>query len=81
VDNTHNNYVRTEGDNREKVRLYHRICATVYAGGKLVWFGSMVFEATSNNISVISWMQFYWWGKPEFPKKPPNCKFLTNLIT
>jgi hypothetical protein len=29
----------------------------------------MVFAATSNNISVISWMQFYWWGKPEFPEK------------
>jgi hypothetical protein len=24
--------------------------------------------------------QFYWWRKPEYPKKPPTCrKSLTNL--
>jgi hypothetical protein len=30
----------------------------------------MVFNATFNNISVtgISW-RFYWWRKPEYPKK------------
>jgi hypothetical protein len=25
----------------------------------------MVFSATFNNISVISWHQIYWWRKPE----------------
>jgi len=29
----------------------------------------MVFNATFNNISVISWPQFHWWRKPEYPKK------------
>jgi hypothetical protein len=32
----------------------------------------MVFNATFNNISVISWHrgdQFYWWGKLEYPHK------------
>jgi hypothetical protein len=29
------------------------------------WFGLMVFNATFNNISVISWRQVYWWRKPE----------------
>ena len=29
----------------------------------IVWF--MVFSATFNNISVILWLQFYWWRKPE----------------
>jgi len=24
----------------------------------------MVFSATFNNISVISWWSFYWWRKP-----------------
>ena len=29
----------------------------------------MVLNAIFNNISVISWCQFYWWRKPEDPKK------------
>jgi hypothetical protein len=29
----------------------------------------MVFNATFNNISVISWRQFYWRRKPEDPEK------------
>jgi len=29
----------------------------------------MVFNATLNNISVISGGQFYWWGKLEYPEK------------
>jgi len=30
----------------------------------------MVFKATFNNISVISWWSvFYWWMKPEYPEK------------
>jgi hypothetical protein len=28
-----------------------------------------VFNATFNNISVISWRQFYWRRKPEDPEK------------
>jgi ankyrin repeat protein len=26
----------------------------------------MVFNATFNNISVISWGQFYWWRKQDY---------------
>ena len=33
---------------------------------KLMW-GIVVLNATLNNISVISWSQFYWWWKPEKP--------------
>ena len=32
----------------------------------------MVFNATFNNISVISWQslsQFYWWEKPVYPEE------------
>jgi len=31
----------------------------------------MVFNATFNNISVISW-QFYWWRKQEYTEKTTN---------
>jgi len=42
----------------------------------------MVFNATFNNISVISWRSVYWWRKPEYPGKPPTCrKSLTQFIT
>ena len=34
----------------------------------LIGVGVMVFNATFNNISAISW-QFYWWRKPEYPEK------------
>jgi len=40
----------------------------------------MVFNATFYNISVISGIQFYWWMKPEYPKKTTDLS-LTNLIT
>jgi len=29
----------------------------------------MVFNATFNNISAISWLQFYWSRKPEYQEK------------
>jgi len=29
----------------------------------------MVFDATFNNISVISLVQYYWWRKPECLEK------------
>ena len=34
----------------------------------------MVFNATFNNISVISWRSVYWWRKSEYPEKPPTCR-------
>ena len=30
---------------------------------------AMVFNATFNNISVISWWSFYWWTKLDCPEK------------
>jgi len=36
----------------------------------------MVFNATFNNISVISWRQFYWWRKSEYPEKTTDCAIL-----
>ena len=30
---------------------------------------AILFNATFNTISVLSWRQFYWWRKLEYPKK------------
>jgi len=37
----------------------------------------MVFNATFNNMAVISWLSVllpYWWRKPEYLKKAPTCR-------
>jgi hypothetical protein len=31
--------------------------------------GGMMFSATFNNISVISWWKVFWWRKYEYPEK------------
>ena len=42
--------------------------------------GLMVFNATFNNISVISWRQFYWWWKPEYPEKTTDLSQVTGKL-
>jgi cytochrome b561 len=44
------------------------------------WFGFMVLNATFNNISVIFWRQFYWWRKPEYPKKTTDLSQVTDKL-
>jgi hypothetical protein len=38
----------------------------------------MVFNATLNNISVISWLSVYWWRKPEYPEKTTDLSQATD---
>ena len=40
----------------------------------------MVFNATFNNISVISWRQFYWGRKPEDPEKTTDLSQVTDKV-
>ena len=40
----------------------------------------MVFNATFNNISVISWRQFYWWRKPQYQEKTTNMLQVTEKL-
>ena len=38
----------------------------------------MVLNATFNNISAISWRQFYWWKKPGYPEKTTDLSQVTD---
>jgi hypothetical protein len=40
----------------------------------------MVFKATFNNISVISWRSVYWWRKPEYPEKTTDLSQVTDKL-
>ena len=40
----------------------------------------MVFNVTFNNISVISWVQFYWWRKPEDPENTTDLSEVTDKL-
>ena len=41
----------------------------------------MGFNATFNNISVISWHgQFYWWRKSEYPEKTTDLSQITDKL-
>jgi hypothetical protein len=40
----------------------------------------MVFNATFNNISVISLGSVYWWRKPEYPEKTTDLPHGTDQL-
>jgi hypothetical protein len=39
-----------------------------------------MFNATFNDISVISWRQLYWWGKLEYPEKTTDLSQVTDKL-
>jgi hypothetical protein len=42
--------------------------------------GFIVFNATFNNISVISWWSIYWWRKPECPGKSTDLPQVADKL-
>ena len=40
----------------------------------------MTLNTTFNNISAISWGQFYWWKKPEYPEKTTDLPQVTDKL-
>jgi hypothetical protein len=40
----------------------------------------MEFNVTFKNISVVSWRQFYWWLKPEYPEKTTDLAQVTDKL-
>jgi hypothetical protein len=61
----------------------HEPCANPF---RYVWQGSefrvMVFNATFNNISFLSWWSVLLVEETEYPEKPPTCRrSLTNFFT
>ena len=39
-----------------------------------------MLSATFNNISVISWGQFYWWRKPDYQEKTTDLSQVTDKL-
>ena len=71
------NLLPLERTHRDLTNIY--IYTFVYNIYKYKFVCFMVFNATFNNISVISWRQFCWWRSR---RKLPTCrKSLTNFIT
>ena len=45
----------------------------------MVWF--MVFNATFNDISAISWQSIsFWWRKPEYAEKTTDLSQVTDKL-
>jgi len=42
--------------------------------------GCMIFSATFNNISVISWWKVFWWMKYEYPEKSTDLPYNTDKL-
>ncbi len=48
----------------------------------LLYFQFVVFNATVNNISIISWWSvLYWWSKPEYPEKTTDLSQVTDKLS
>jgi hypothetical protein len=71
------------------VPLLHGKCLFYFCKVKYTWnipvdfflIGLMVFNAPFNNISVISYGGlFYWWRKPEDPKKTTDLSQVTEKL-
>jgi hypothetical protein len=59
-------------------KSYNKIFKSLIFFCNQVWF--MVFNATCNNISVISWRSVYWWRKPEYLEKITDLSQVTDEL-
>ena len=41
----------------------------------------MVFNAIFNYFSALSWSQYYWWRKPEYPEKTTELLQVTDKLS
>ena len=53
---------------------------TVFIFIENVWFGLMMLYATFNNSSVVSWLQFLRWRKPEYLEESTDLSEVTDKL-
>ena len=61
--------------------MKYNYCYQVLGLSVVEWVRVMMFTATFNNISAISWGQFYWWRKPEYQEKTTDLPQVTDKLS
>ena len=64
---------------RTRYPLHHR-CSYKTKDELYSFTGFMLFNATINNISVISWQLVHWWSKLEYPEKTADLSQVTDKL-
>jgi len=68
-------------DRRCKKNKALDVYESIMFGESLSGFRVRVFNATFNNISVISWWSVFWWRKTDDQEKPPTSSESLTIVS